>query len=386
MLLLAIANLDPRQVSLFAASVPRGGVFEKLREAPNVVLLPLELGGAEVPRPGQDGRVRRAVEAAAGVARLVQYVRSAKIDVILSIDRTVSAHIAQVVSRVTRRPFILSAQYPYYVSSGLAYKLVVEQARKIIAPTDFLIEHYARAGVESGKMVKVPCALQIEHYDATLPADLARQELDVDAADAVVVMAGRLSPFKGQDDLIKAASLLLQQRPNTYFLIAGRDTDEGVLTHGPQATSFKAILEKMIGEYGVGHRVRLVGYVRHLPSLYAASNVVAMPSWEEPFGLVALEAMAMARPVVATRAGGVPEFAPDGEVGRLVPPRDPQGLATALLDLIDDPQRAQAMGQQGRQRVEAFHTAQGYAAGVTAAIYHALDRPAPQGDGSVQHR
>jgi glycosyltransferase involved in cell wall biosynthesis len=85
-----------------------------------------------------------------------------------------------------------------------------------------------------------------------------------------------------------------------------------------------------------------------------------MPSWEEPFGLVALEGMAMRKPVVATRAGGVPEFVQDGQTGVLVPPRDPDALAEALLALIADPARARAIGARGRRHVEDAYTERHY--------------------------
>jgi glycosyltransferase involved in cell wall biosynthesis len=104
----------------------------------------------------------------------------------------------------------------------------------------------------------------------------------------------------------------------------------------------------------------------------ATANVVAMPSWEEPFSLVALEAVATAKPVVATRAGGVPEFVLGGETGLLIPPRDPQALAEALIKLIDNPQLACAMGQKGRLRVEKLFTAQRYAKDVAQILSDAL--------------
>ncbi len=96
-----------------------------------------------------------------------------------------------------------------------------------------------------------------------------------------------------------------------------------------------------------------------LPGLYHQSHVVVVPSiWEEPFGIVALEAMACARPVIATRVGGVTGF--------LVPPGDSGALADRLAALLDDPARRAAMGQAGREVVEREYTwdrivAEGYA-------------------------
>jgi glycosyltransferase involved in cell wall biosynthesis len=157
--------------------------------------------------------------------------------------------------------------------------------------------------------------------------------------------------------LIKAAAIVLQQQPNTHFLIAGRGSD-----------ALKQGLEDLIADLNIGHRARLVGYAPSIPELLSAANIVAMPSWEEPFGLVALEGMAMAKPVVSTRAGGVPEFVLDKQVGLLVPPRDPVELARAILQLIADPELAKSMGQAGRRQVEARYTASQYVNRVAAIL------------------
>lgn len=84
--------------------------------------------------------------------------------------------------------------------------------------------------------------------------------------------------------------------------------------------------------------------------------MAVVPSLLEPFGLVAIEAMAYGRPVVASRTGGLAEIVVDGETGRLVPPGDPQALAQALEELLGDPRRALWMGEAGRLRFESLFT------------------------------
>ena len=93
-----------------------------------------------------------------------------------------------------------------------------------------------------------------------------------------------------------------------------------------------------------------------------------MPSWEEPFGLVALEGMAMAKPVVSTNAGGVPEFMRHKEFGLLVPPRNASALAEAIHYLIEHPAEAAAMGQAGRRAVEQHFTTPLYIRRITETI------------------
>ena len=372
MLLLALANVEADALQFYAASVPRGDVFSRLSSQPHVHVIPLEMGEAEARSPRRSGKPARILEMGLAVPRLLQVIRHYKIDVIYTIDRTVAPRLASIVTRLTGCPFVLNAQYPLYPTIRRINSVVVKQATRILVPSDFLLAHYPPSIVDPRRVIKVPNAIQIERYDPNLSDEGVRQQLGVEADAPIVVMAGRLSPFKGQDDLVKAAHIILQQRPNVYFFIAGGDTNEGIYTLGPQATSFKAVLQGLIGQYGLEHRVKLVGHYPDLPALMGAATIATMPSWEEPFGLVALEAMAMAKPVIATRAGGVPEFVMDGKTGLLIPPRDPQALARAVLELLDDPARGRAMGRQGRQRVEELYTAQRYAESISRVLHDAM--------------
>mgnify|MGYP000997476360 CR=1 FL=1 len=102
-----------------------------------------------------------------------------------------------------------------------------------------------------------------------------------------------------------------------------------------------------------------LGWVAHdqMPALYARAAVCAVPSvWEEPFGLVAVEAMAAGRPVVASRTGGLARIVADGETGLLTPPGDAAALADALARLLDDPALRARLGAAGRARALAEHT------------------------------
>ena len=96
----------------------------------------------------------------------------------------------------------------------------------------------------------------------------------------------------------------------------------------------------------------LMGQRRDIPEILSATHIAVSASWHEPFGRVIIEAMAMARPVVGTRAGAIPEIVADGETGVLVPIKDPTALATAIIAVATDRHDAHRMGQSGRQRVE----------------------------------
>ncbi len=370
MMLMGLAHLDENAFEVFAISIPRGEAYERLQTIPSVKqVIPMELGGTELRPAHRQGKRFRLLEIGSAILHITRFVRREHIDLIYAIDRGIAPHIAQIVSRLTRRPFVLSAHFTHYPATSRSNRAVVRRAKIIHGPSDHLLEFYRPYVRRSGSMVKTANALEIAHYDPTLSGEKLRQELGIDADAPLVVLAGRLSLYKGQNDLIEAATTLLKERPDTHFILAG----------GSPIPAFRAVLEELIAKYDLGQRVRLVGNYPNsidrypnLQTLFAAATVCTMPSWGESFGLVALEAMAMGKPVVASRAGGVPEFITDGETGLLVPPRDPQSLARALLELINNPERARLMGMKARQHVETLFTADLYGKRVTHVLRSAL--------------
>ena len=152
----------------------------------------------------------------------------------------------------------------------------------------------------------------------------------------LVVCVARLEPVKGVDVLVRATALL----PGVVVAVAG---------DGPE----EAALRELAAALGVAGRVTFLGRVSPVAPLLAAADVVALPSRSEGMPIVALEAMALSRPVVASRVGGVGEAVADGKTGVLVAPNDPAALAAALGRVTGDPSAAAAMGEAGEARVAA---------------------------------
>jgi glycosyltransferase involved in cell wall biosynthesis len=357
MLLIALRNLSRDRFDLHVVSKPRGAVYERLTALPDLHVWPMEMGGDEAPGPKGAGRRAQAVAFLGAVRNCVRLVRRNQIDVLYTIDRGVAPQLAVCVSLLTRRPLVLCTAYPFYPRSGRGARFVLRKAARLHAHSEYLRGHLLPYVRRPDAITVVPIGLEVSNYDPATSGEEARKLYGVAADAPLVVMTGRLNEYKGQDDLIRAARIVVQERPDTRFLIAGR---------GPE--SLRLSLESLIDELDVRAHVQLVGYVPSIPELVAASDIVAMPSWEEPFGLVALEGMAMGKPVVATRAGGVPEFVEHGVTGLLVPPRDPAALAQALLEFIRDPARARENGARGRRHVEDAHRESTYIDGVQAVL------------------
>ena len=148
---------------------------------------------------------------------------------------------------------------------------------------------------------------------------------------------GRLIPIKGHIVLLRALAKARAEVPGLTLDLAGR----GVLAPA---------LVALVRELDLGDAVRFLGFVSPIQTAIERAAVVVVPSLGEGFGLVALEAMERARPVIAARIGGLGELVVDAETGVLVPPAEVEPLARALAKLAGDPGRAAKMGQAGRRR------------------------------------
>lgn len=163
----------------------------------------------------------------------------------------------------------------------------------------------------------------------------ARRALGLDPAAPVVLAVCELRAQKAVEVLVRAAALLRSGLPHLAVLVAGEGPERHALT--------RLIVE-------TDAPVELLGTRTDVPRLLGAADVAVLSSDFEGSPLSVMEYMAAARPVVATAVGGVPDLIEDGVHGLLVPPRDAQALAEALRSLLSDPDRARALGEQGRER------------------------------------
>lgn len=154
-----------------------------------------------------------------------------------------------------------------------------------------------------------------------------------------VVMVGRMVALKGVDTLLRAVALAVRETPDFRLDVAG---------DGPELAASRTLA----AELGLDEHVRFLGMVRDVPGLLRSASAFVLPSYSEGISLTLLEAMASGLPVVATAVGGSPEVVADGDTGLLVPARDAERLAIALLRVWRDPDAARRMGEAGRRRVE----------------------------------
>ena len=145
-------------------------------------------------------------------------------------------------------------------------------------------------------------------------------------------------PHKGQRHLIEAAAIVVTRVPDARFVIAG----EGEL---------RPALERQIRDHHLEKHVFLAGFRPDVLSVHKAFDIFVMSSVTEGLGTSVLDAMACGKPIVATTAGGIPEVVKDGTTGLLVPPRNHDAMAAALVTLLADQEARRAMGAAGQARV-----------------------------------
>lgn len=195
------------------------------------------------------------------------------------------------------------------------------------------------SGKKAAKLRVIHNGVDIRDFSGVLGGEALRREFGIDD-DPVVGIVGNLLAWKGQDTFLHAAALVARRMPRVRFLIVG----DG---------EYRGELERLRDGLDLCSRVFFTGHRTDIPHAMAALDVaVHCSNSPEPFARVVIEAMASGRPVIAMNEGGVPEIVEDGHSGVLVPPRDPERLASAIVDLLQDPEKRAAMGQAARRRVE----------------------------------
>jgi glycosyltransferase involved in cell wall biosynthesis len=243
---------------------------------------------------------------------------------------------------------------------------------RIITSSPRLREEIAGYGVTTPEHIAViPYGFELDAFAAHPRGGGAfRRSLGIPERAKLVGAVGRLVPIKNLPLLLEAAALARQQQPDIHVVLVG-------------IGELHKELEARVADLGMTGAVTFAGWQADLPSVYADLDAVVISSDNEGTPVTLIEAMAAGCPVVATRVGGVPDLIADGETGRLVPPRDREALAAALLALLADPQRTGQMASAARQSVLARYQVQRLVGDVDA-LYQELLRAAGQLPGNTR--
>jgi len=214
-------------------------------------------------------------------------------------------------------------------------RLAARWTDRIITLSDEEARDHLKLGIGRLKQfVTIPSGVDLEPVTAAPPVRLVSGGL-------VIGAVARLVPIKGLQHLVDAAPEILRQCSDARFLLVG----DGEM---------RPALEAQARALGLSDRIVFAGYREDIPSVIAGMDIVALPSINEGMGRVLVMAMALGKPIVATKVGGVPELLGEGDAGVLVPPGDPRALADAICALLENPARAHALGEAGRRRAPRY--------------------------------
>jgi glycosyltransferase involved in cell wall biosynthesis len=242
-------------------------------------------------------------------------------------------------TQLAKPPLVAARRVDFHLKGNALSRWKYRQVDCFICASEAVRRMLVADGVPAARAVTVHEGIDLGHVDAAPAADL-HADLWLPHGSPIVGNVAALVPHKGQRHLIEAAAIVVTRVPDARFVIAG----EGEL---------RPVLERQIKEHHLEKHVFLAGFRPDILSVHKGFDIFVMSSVTEGLGTSLLDAMACGKPIVATTAGGMPEVVEDGATGLLVPPRDHQAMAAAIVKLLTSPDLRARMGAAGLARVRA---------------------------------
>jgi glycosyltransferase involved in cell wall biosynthesis len=339
-----------------AQAISRAGGLALIASAGGRLETDLEAAGGELIRlPAQS---KNPFVVAANAARLVEIIRARGVGIVHARSRA-PGWSAYAAARLMKVPFVTTFHGIYNARSALkrAYNAVMAKGDIVIANSEYTRQHVLETyDVPPERVVTIPRGVDLESFDpARVTSDAVRAMratwgLDSDDQALVVLAPARLTRWKGQLELVRAAAAVHERTPGALKIVLAGDA-QGRLAYAEE-------IRRVAANAGVGDAVVLAGHVDDMPTAFAASDLAAFPVTEpEAFGRGAIEAQAMGVPVIASRLGGFIETVADGESGFLVD----AGVASPLADALErmlamDKSARIEMGARGAARVRRLYS------------------------------
>jgi glycosyltransferase involved in cell wall biosynthesis len=286
------------------------------------------------------------------LVEIVQLLRRERVE-ILHTHTSKAGFIGRIAARIARVPVVIHTPhghifYGYYGAVRTSFFVALERwaatfSDAIVALTAEDMREHLDRGIGNEKQYRViPSGVDIADLQQRAPTrDAARSELGWSSQERILVGVGRLVPIKGFDIVVRALAQLRAVFPQIRLVLVG---------DGPE----RSRLVQLAAASGDLSHLTITGATSDVAPFLAAADVVIAPSRNEGMGRVVVEAMALGKPVVASRVGGVPSVVSDGSSGDLIPPDDPGELARTVIELLKDPPRMEAYSNVATARAERF--------------------------------
>ena len=270
------------------------------------------------------------------VKKLLQLIKEKNIDLIHSNGSRPTVY-GGIASKLTSVPLIWHvriADYDKFLDRVLAYL-----CKKMIVVSRAAGKRFYWLKDKNNKVVVIYNGVDLEKFNPYINGQEIRKEFGISPEAPSVGMVARMDGRKGHRYFLQAAKKITELMPEVRFLIVG---------DGEYRQEFEALK----AELGLDKKVLFTGNRKDIPSIMASIDVFVLPSINEAFSRAVVEAMACAKPVVATGVGGLLEIVEDAVTGNLVPPKNADTLTEAIIALLKNKEKAKRMGQAGRERAE----------------------------------
>ncbi len=270
------------------------------------------------------------------IYKMVKIIREKSVHIIHSNGSRATIY-GGLAARLTRTPLIWHVRIAD--SDRLLDTLLAKLSSHIVAISEAVQKRFCWIVNSTKDTTVIYNGVDTKEFNPAIDGSGIREEFGISPETPLIGTVGRMDWYKGHEYFIHAAAQVIEKIPNAHFLIVG---------DGENRKSLITLVQNL----HLSNQVFFAGNRDDVPQILACLDLFVLSSVSEGFGRAAAEAMACAKPVVATTAGGLPEVVENGITGKLVHPRDSSALAAAILEMIGDRERAQRMGVAGRRRVE----------------------------------
>jgi glycosyltransferase involved in cell wall biosynthesis len=368
---LIMGGLDRRRFTVHVAcargseglAATWGIALAAVEKIPDVRIRPTNFGpstNAHTKREVAREAVVEGMPAVVDLVGLVRYARRHHIQIVHGTEKPRDAFYGLLLARLIGAKAIthLHVKFEDWISPLTRWAMKHDDA--LIGVSEYVAGTMVANGYAASRTSWVLNSIDASKLDPTIDSTAVRREFGLRPDVPVISSISRLFPWKGHRLLLEALAKVSASGQPFKLVVVGEDDPRAT----PGGGSFLAEIKKLTSDLELDDKVIFAGFRQDVSAILAASDIFAMPSFEEPFGVVFLEAMTMGKPVVALRNGGTPEVVAHGETGLLSEPDDVDGLATNLAQLLADPEARARMGALGRKRVDEYFTPRRLAADI----------------------
>jgi len=289
------------------------------------------------------------------LARLIQAIRPA----LVHVNDLYWAPQALLATRRRNIPVVVTVRQNLKLARVRQYRL--DQAGFVVTVSDTARDVLIKTGVPTERVRTIYTGVDLDRLSPEFDGSPVRKQLGILTETPVVGCLANVLEIKGHDILLQAFANIVKVHSTVHLLLVGRDT-----------SSYGAEMHALADRLGVAERTHFVGFQADVRPYIAAMNLVVLPSRSEGLPVALLECMAMAKPVVASAVGGIPEIVVDGVTGKLIQPEDTLALNSAMIELLSHPKLLREYGQKGMERVEISFALQSEINALESVYHHLL--------------